>query len=570
MREKTKGQEVREEEQVKKMFKRLTPIVLALCVSGAFSAAAQAETTGPVWKILSVDTPTNFKPGDKSGDDAIVVTAVNVGGVATGCTAAVIETETRREEKEAAEGIPRTFIKQGSCHGSVGKVEAPSASVAPVTIADSLPKGLTAVEVFGVNAYHQALGFLEEVGGQEISSEQLGPPYGLSCTFSSTAPSCATSERIDPGDTLVITIRVSVATEIEGSGEASVSGGGAARASVGNLVTISSVPAAYGLATGSLLGATSTSQAGGHPNVTNEFFLNTINPVGELDAQAGSTSAHPLLASEPQALPKDVRFDLPPGLVGTTVGVPRCSMADVINQANCPQNTMVGTATLIVWGKNPGRLVITVPVYNIAPAPGEPAAFAFNALFFPVRLDTSVLSDGEYNVRVTTQDITSGAKDYMSSVTIWGDPAEHNAPGPDVAARNLGAKSCPAGGIEGCHPEITFGGSGVEEYPSAVEPNGHETSVLEQRVPLLTNPSQCSTPLTGVLETDSWDAEGVFGGPDTATIPMGTATGCAQLSFKPSVSMLPDTLEAGVPAGYSFDLSLPQDTEAEGLATADV
>jgi hypothetical protein len=34
--------------------------------------------------------------------------------------------------------------------------------------------------------------------------------------------------------------------------------------------------------------------------------------------------------------------------------------------------------------------------------------------------------------------------------------------------------------------------------------------------------------------------------------------------------MLPDTLEAGAPAGYSFDLHVPQNTEPEGLATPDV
>ncbi len=34
--------------------------------------------------------------------------------------------------------------------------------------------------------------------------------------------------------------------------------------------------------------------------------------------------------------------------------------------------------------------------------------------------------------------------------------------------------------------------------------------------------------------------------------------------------MLPDTLEAGEPAGYSLNLNVPQNTEAEGLATPDV
>ena len=46
------------------------------------------------------------------------------------------------------------------------------------------------------------------------------------------------------------------------------------------------------------------------------------------------------------------------------------------------------------------------PVYNIAPSPGEPAAFMFTPVAFPVRLDTSVLSDGNYAVRVTASDLT--------------------------------------------------------------------------------------------------------------------------------------------------------------------
>lgn len=87
-------------------------VLLAVLAFG--SSAAQAVTTGPIWKILSVDAPTNFKPGDKSGAAAIMVTAVNVGGAST----------------------------DGS----------------PVTITDSLPKGLAAIEAFGVDTYHHPIG----------------------------------------------------------------------------------------------------------------------------------------------------------------------------------------------------------------------------------------------------------------------------------------------------------------------------------------------------------------------------------------------------------------------------
>jgi hypothetical protein len=571
------------------MFRRSTPVLLAplaiIACLGVFVTSASAETTGPVWKILAVSTPTNFRPGDQTGSDAILVTATNVGGASTGCTQAEV-----LADKEYAEKVAKGEAEKKPLPCPEG-----SPVVSPVTITDSLPAGLTLapetteegrqiLPIFGNNAYHNPIG--DDGSG---NSEPDGPPFGLSCTPSPTAPSCTTSERIDPGDTLVVTIRVDVKSEAALrllptscevpaaavsclANDASVAGGGAVRASVGGAggspIVISSALPEYGVAKGGLLAATSTDQAGAHPNVTSEFFLNTINPKGEshgenCDVTTGAAGC--VLKSETPAPSKDDRFDLPPGLVGTTVGMPRCTMAEVVDSANCPRDTMVGTATLIVYNAHGQRIVMTIPVFNIAPAPGEPAAFAFNALYFPVRLDTSVLSDGKYNVRVTGPDLTQGASDYMTSITIWGVPAEHNGPGPDAAAVTLlgyGFLNTP-----GELPQVTFGGPGVEEYTSGAVPI---KAVYEKRVPLLTNPSQCSESLTGVFETDSWEAPGEFGGPGTVTTPMGTATGCGQLSFKPTVSMLPDTLEAGAPAGYAFNLNVPQNTEAGSLATPDV
>jgi len=485
------------------MTKRLTATLIAVCALGIFSPAAQAEITGPVWKIMTVANPTNLKPGDKSGDDLVMVVATNVGGSST--------------------------------DGST------------IAISDALPPGLKAVEIFGFDTYKTP-----DVGLNEYTE----PPFpGVSCTLLPTLR-CTSPERVDAGDSLIITIRVDVESDVEGSGEvnsASVSGGGAVGASVSNAVTISSALPEYGVARGGLLAASSTEQAGAHPNVTTSYFLNTINDDG-----SGSPAAWQ--HSEPAGPPKDVRFDLPPGLVGTTVGMPRCTMADVADESECPRDTMVGTATLIVNGHG-SRITLTAPVFNIAPATGEPAAFAFNAGFFPVRLDTSVLSNGEYNVRFTAPDISDGGADYFSSVTIWGIPAEHNGPGLDESARGLGASDeVPYSfGGRGIETEVTGGGSGY-------------TTAYTTRVPFVTNPSQCSVPLEGLLETDSWEGAGpgVFGGSGTLATAMGAVTGCGQLSFKPGVSMLPDTLEAGAPAGYAFDLSVPQDTEAEGLATPDV
>ncbi len=528
--------------------------LVSLVPLGIAATSAQAETTGPVWKVISVANPTNFKPSGENGTDALMVIATNVGGASTGCTAEQIAVE------------PRPLWSP------IAQCPAGSPVVSPITISDALPAGLTAVEIVGDNAYHDPQGKLAFGNPETIYG-------GLNCSLA-PAPHCVTSEPVDPGDTLVITIRVdvdsappatcSVPAEATScvTNSAAVSGGGAANASVSSPVTISSATPPYGIASGSLFAATSTSQAGAHPNVTTGYFLNTTNPSGEkLGAKGGLPTE--VINSEPVTDPKDVGFDLPPGLVGTTVGMARCTMAEVANSANCPRDTMVGTATLIL-SPNDARWTVTVPVFNIAPAPGEPAAFAFNAVYFSVRLDTSVLSDGDYGVRVTAPNLTVGGKDYASFITIWGVPAEHNGPGPDAAARNGQAEDF-LSSRHGRPPEFTFGGRGVEEREEEV--NGLEKTVttpFETRVPLLTNPSQCSGPLKGVLETDSWEAEGVFPGGPEDEASMGTDTGCNLLSFKPSVSMLPDTLEAGAPAGYAFDLSVPQNTEAEGLATPDL
>jgi hypothetical protein len=476
----------------------LLVVLFAAGVLCVFSAVAQAETPGPVWKVMAVSSPTNLKPGEDHGGPVMMIAATNVGG--------------------------------GSTSGS------------GVVVSDKLPSGLQATGIVGVDSYKHPL-------FSGVNENEATPFFeGLTCSLA-PEPHCVVDEPVDPGDTLLITVKLNVETTVEGltePNEASVSGGGAAAASVSEPVTISSSLPKYGVAKGGLFAAESTGQAGAHPNVTVNYFLNTINKEEEGEAR-NYKEAQPVSPS------KDVNFNLPPGLVGTTVGMPRCTMSDVTNSTECPRDTMVGMVTLMVWGKASGRLALTVPVFNITPAPGEPAAFAFNALFFPVRLDTSVLSDGEYNVRFSAPDITTGALDYFSSVTIWGVPAEHNGPGPDQSAIGLTGD-----------PYYSFGGPGIEIKANG--PTKFETP-YDERAALVTNPSQCSTPLDGLLETDSWEDQNAF---VDEPVSMGIATGCDQLRFDPSVSMLPDTHAAGAPAGYTFDLNVPQDTEPHGLATPGV
>jgi hypothetical protein len=434
---------------------RITFVLLAwvcvLVVASLFAAVSASAAGGPVWKLVSVSEPTNLPP---SGEGRVVIRVVNVG--------------------------------DGSTDGS------------PVTVTASLGAGLTATSIQG----GELSNYQWRVGKQEGMMSCSAPPV-LSCTY---------PEVVATGDVLEVVIGVSVEAGVSTVvTQATVSGGGAEGVvSESAHHTVSATPAGFGLAPGSLIAATSTSQAGAHPDVTNMFILNT----SKVNTPAGNL--------------RDVKFDLPPGLVGNTVGMPRCPAALVTGGgfAKCPRDTIVGTAIITVK-LGPNKVSAPTQVYNIAPSPGEPAAFEYAAAIIPVRLDTSVLSDGNYAVRVTAADISEILPVTANSVTIWGIPADHEGPGP----LNEGEVGGPF-----------TGGT---------------------RVPLLSNPTQCAEPLTATLSADEWGAPGIF---DSESVSMGTPTGCGVLPFSGSMSMLPDTLEAGEPAGYSLDLHVPQTNDPDALA----
>jgi hypothetical protein len=377
-----------------------------------------------------------------------------------------------------------------------------------VSVSDEIPSGLTLTTVSGRDSYTGA---------------------ELTCT-GSTKVTCSETAEVLPGDTLQLSVGVHADSglavpSVENS--VSVAGGGAVGASTSNPVTISATPMSVaGVAPGSALTSVSTHQAGAHPNVTAQFYLKTHAP------------------SLSVAETKDVISDLPPGLVGTTVGMPQCDMSRVAEyftsfgqRPTCPADTIVGIATFMI-SFTENRATLVSPIFNIKPSPGEPAAFAFSATLFSVRLDTSVRANGDYGVRVTVPDLTEAATILSSSLTFWGVPADYEGPGA-IVAPNIGVQPVALG----------------------------SPSPATTRVPFLTNPQQCSQATQASLVTDTWIDEGVFA-PDPVSV--GGFTGCSRLTFGTSLSVLPDTLQAGAPAGYTFDIHVPQNNEPDGFATPNV
>jgi hypothetical protein len=363
----------------------------------------------------------------------------------------------------------------------------------------------------------------------------------LSCTKPPASVECKYTEPVDPGDSLTFVVKVKVKAK-EGeeiTNVATVSGGGAATVETHapttkpTLVTKKAVP--FGVA--SFFAATSTARAGAYPNFTTSFTPNW----SELHEGV------PL----PAASPHEIGVELPPGLTGNALAVPRCSI-DEVRREVCPQDDAVGIATV----RSQGSTVFKALVFSVTPYANEPAAFAFTLVGgeATARLDTSVVlnSKGEYAVHVTVPDVSEAEALLASSVTLWGEPAFHNRPGPDQTTE------CPKG------PCKTFGGAAPQ-------------AALEK--PFMRNPTSCVGLPPVELAMDSWQMPGVFIPAEPSPFPAGeNCTLTLSELFKPSLEVAPDasteiaphTFQAGAPAGYEVHGVLAQGKTAEGLATPDL
>ncbi len=445
---------------------------------------AYAVSEPPVWKPISITDPTHLVPGSEGYEAQILATATNVGGTTNG---------------------------------------------SEVEIEDTLPKGVTATRVRAFDMYMS--GRYGGYGRYYLTCAKLEAEKPIRCGIEKYVNPHTGAEgpiEIVTGDELIMEIEVRVTSSPgpEEVNEVAASGGGAEPASVSEPVVISNTPAGYGPTPGTVIAGLSSYQAGAHASLTTAFTLNTA-PFGTQPEKA-----------------KDVRFDLPPGLVGDARQLPTCTMKHVtesfIKPEACPVSTWVGMATIYTKeNEDQGPSASAVPVYAIKPAPGEPVAFAFAVTQLPVRLDTSVLSEGNYGVRVTAPSLSESAETFSTWVTIWGVPQEHNGPdaNPNVFISNEYGRP--------------FGG------PDPSEP----------KIPLLTSPQQCGEPMRVIFETDSYTKPGQFKEESTTIPPL---FGCEALSMQPAFTMLPDTLEAAAPAGYTMNMSIPQNNEAEALATPTV
>ncbi len=420
----------------------------------------------------------------------------------------------------------------------------------PVRIVDKLPTGVAPLAVY-------------EEGGGGLIGEDIGPDleeYVPQCTFVAQIVTCTYEGPLLAYERLMMSITVSVEPGTGGQiNEVSVAGGGAPPILSRRALRLGDSPPSFGVEKYEMTpeeeGGGMDTQAGSHPfQLTTTLNLNT-QAVPVVEEGLDKISLGILPEAQPVGLTKDLRFNLPAGLVGNPTPLPKCSMF-VFTQAaagrpgfECPADTMVGVASSIVTKL---KLVHQLPyafmrpLYSLEPAVGEPARFGFQ---LPaggiVILDTSVRTGGDYGVVVSVPDIPETLSFLGTQVTFWGVPGDsrHDV----VRGKCLGNSS-------------TF--------------FGQSCPLQEKSQPFLVMPTSCTGPLRTSVEADTWTSAGAFSEPkeyvfaNSSDEPYGQ-DGCNRLHFDPSVSVAPDGQQGNTPTGLTVGVHVAQEASLNPSGLAD-
>ncbi len=368
----------------------------------------------------------------------------------------------------------------------------------PIVLTDLLPAGWRPASFVEAGYWPQVGLWGEELlVPTECHSTPVGPRLSLSCSYAAHLPA---------GELLEERVAVTDAGATSGAiNEASVSGGGAATVKRANHPVLIGGETPFGIEnyemTAEEPGGAQDTQAGSHPFQLTTTF--TLNQNGERDP-AGAAN-------------KDLRFNLPPGLIGNPTPFARCTTQQ-FQENKCPIGSIVGYGSTTFIGRGYVAPQNTDnAVYNMVPNVGEPARFAFYAFTNPVYLDTSVRTGSDYGVTVSTANITESVGFMASRVTFWGVPGD-----PRHDAKRGGPSP------EAAHP-----------------------------APLLSLPTSCTGPMQSSMEADSWTQPGVFLSSE-ANEPMAELDGCNHLPFNPEISVAPDVSSASTPSGLTVGVRIPQ------------
>ncbi|HEX6152225.1 MAG TPA: hypothetical protein VFZ19_01765, partial [Solirubrobacterales bacterium] len=191
----------------------------------------------------------------------------------------------------------------------------------PITIVDELPEGVIATNVEGYANFQ-------------------GQAFPISCTVNATdLVTCQFEGTVPPYEALEIEVSVSVTGDPPAAGApgtVTVSGGNAPSKVAAQVIEVSPEDTPFGIERFSAQvekeGGEPATQAGAHPfqmTTTIQFNAGHYRPGGTRNQSS---------VDQP-AIPRNLRFPLPAGLVGNATAVPYCEMTDFFErlpEGNCP------------------------------------------------------------------------------------------------------------------------------------------------------------------------------------------------------------------------------------------
>jgi hypothetical protein len=263
---------------------------------------------------------------------------------------------------------------------------------------------------------------------------------------------------------------------------------------------------------------TPDTQAGSHPYemLTNIAFNTNVVRREALDDLRYIT--------QPIGNAKDIVTDLPPGLFGDpNATTKKCTPRELKSETKdleteCPAESELGDLLAEYRDKKLQPLVISGAVFNMVPPPGVAVQLGAQLILPSVFIDVGVPAGGDSGARATVTGVPVTAPVLRTKLAIFGGPP-------------LGSKK-----------------------------------------PFLTLPSACNGPLTSTVSMDSYQNPGHFVGASSVTRNAagtpGGMTGCAQLTFPPTIETKPDVSNASSSSGLNVGVHVSQKAalNPEGLS----
>jgi hypothetical protein len=384
-----------------------------------------------------------------------------------------------------------------------------------------------------------------------VTSSEVHVPTGkASCEIEETLEKCVSPGPLPPGAQMRFATRVRISPQAQGvlSNILSVSGGGATAVQIEQLTTVGPPgPFTFASAAAQLLNADGATdrQAGSDP-----ASFTTDLTWKDFGSQAGRGVEQVIAPIERF---KDVIAHLPPGLLGNPSATSALCTPDELaaSQENghgqesgklisqCPVDSQVGMVRVGLTGASS-----FTPIYNMVTPYGSAAELGFQ-FFGTVVLLHGYVRPADHGIDIVSRDTSTSLPITEADVTVWGDPTD---PSHDLY-RDLCLET-------NSSAQYYFG------------PNGLTCSTNPTHRAFLRLPTSCSaSPLAFGAESNSYEhtdvwAKTSFDGP--------TMTGCDVVPFSPDIKVTPTGTATSSPTGVSVKLSLPQNQNSAGLATADL